>query len=266
MPSYRYTRDQIAATLDHSVLLPQLTVEEARASIIIGRDYGARSCCVRPCDVKMAAAELKGTSTLVCTVIGFPHGANSTAVKVLEAQQAVEDGAVELDMVLNIGRLRSGDDAYVLADIAAVVAVAHAASSPKAAIVKVILENAYLDDEQKARGCRLIEAAGAEFAKTSTGFAVVTGDKAAGATIPDLKLMRATCSAGIEIKAAGGVRTLDALLQVMAVGVTRIGCTATKAILEDFDKRTQATGGILTVAEAAGDTGTTASATTKSGY
>lgn len=231
----------IAATLDHSVLLPNLSQEEARASIRLGRDYKAKSCCVRPCDVSMAAQELKGSSTLVCTVIGFPHGSNTTEVKVAEAQRAVADGAVELDMVLNVARLKSGDDAFVLADISAVVAVAHAANC----IVKVILENAYLDDEQKTRGCRLIEAAGAEFAKTSTGFAVVSGDKAAGATIPDLVLMRATCGAGLQIKAAGGVRTLDALLQVLALGVTRIGCTATKAILDDFDKRTETTSGVL---------------------
>ena len=257
MPSY--TRDQIAGTLDHSVLLPQLTVDEARTSILLGREFGARSCCVKPSDVKMAAELLKGSPTLVCTVIGFPHGSSTTAVKVCEAQQAVADGAVELDMVLNIGRLRSGDDAYVQADIAAVVAVAHA-RTPKA-IVKVILENAYLDDEQKARGCKLIEAAGAEFAKTSTGFAVVTGDKPAGATIPDLKLMRATCSPAVEIKAAGGVRTLDALLGVLEVGTTRIGCTATKAIMEDFAKRTEGSGGILTVASTAagGGAGTSAS-------
>jgi deoxyribose-phosphate aldolase len=254
MPSY--TRAQIAATLDHSVLMPNLTTEEARASIRLGRQYGARSCCVRPSDIAMAAEELRGSSTLVCTVVGFPHGAQTTAVKAFEAQQACAAGAVELDMVLNIGRLRSGDDAYVAADIAAVVAVAHAAT-PRA-IVKVIMENAYLDDAQKARACRLIEAAGAEFAKTSTGFAVVTGDKAAGATVPDLVLMRAACGAGVEIKAAGGVRTLDALLGVMAVGATRIGCTATKAIMEDFDARTAASGGVLTVDGAAPGAGTAA--------
>jgi deoxyribose-phosphate aldolase len=255
MPSY--TREKIAGSLDHSVLLPQLTVEEARASILVGREHGVKSCCVKPSDVRMAAELLKGTPTLVCTVIGFPHGSSSTAVKVAEAQQAVADGAVELDMVLNIGRLRSGDDAYVQADIAAVVAVAHSAS-PRA-IVKVILENAYLNDEEKVRGCRLIEGAGAEFAKTSTGFAVVTGDKPAGATIPDLVLMRATCSPAVEIKAAGGVRTLDSLLGVLEVGATRIGCTATKAIMEEFKKRTEGSGGVLTVGPAAAGAATSAS-------
>lgn len=259
MPSY--TRADIAAMLDHSVLVPHLTTEEARAAIRQGRAYGVRSCCVRPCDVRMAAEELRGSSTLVCTVIGFPHGAQCTPVKVCEAALACADGAVELDMVLNISKLRSGEDAYVAADIAAVVAVAHSAS-PRA-IVKVIMETAYLDEEQKARACRLIEGAGAEFAKTSTGFAVVTGDKAAGATIPDLILMRSVCSAAVEVKAAGGVRTLDALLGVMAVGATRIGCTASKAILEDFEARTAATGGVLTVEASSG---ATATATATSGY
>jgi len=256
-----YSRQDIASTLDHSVLLPQLTVEEARESIRIGRKYGARSCCVKPCDVRIAVEELRGSQTLVCTVIGFPHGSSSTAVKVFEAEQAVNDGATELDMVLNIGRLRTGDDEYVKADIAAVVAVAHAAS-PRAT-VKVILENAYLDEEQKLRGCKLIEAAGAEFAKTSTGFAVVTGDKSAGATLPDLQLMRATCGPLVQIKAAGGVRTLDTLLSVLEVGVTRIGCTATKAIMDDFDNRTKDTGGVLTYS---GASNKVTSSTVSSGY
>jgi deoxyribose-phosphate aldolase len=256
MPTY--TRASIQAMLDHSVLVPSLTVEEARAAIRLGRDFGAKSCCVRPSDVLMAAEELSGSATLVCTVIGFPHGSQCTAVKVCEATLACEQGAVELDMVLNIGRLRSGDDAYVAADIAAVVAVAHAA--PRRAIVKVIMETAYLDDAQKARACALIEGAGAEFVKTSTGFAVVTGDKAAGATLPDLRLMRAACGPGVEVKAAGGVRTLDALLAAAAAGATRIGCTATRAILEEFDARTAATGGVLTVAAEAGAAGSVAAA------
>ena len=132
-----YTRAQLAATIDHSVLLPQLTRRDAEAAIVLGRDCGAASCCVRPCDIRLAAGLLRGSSTLVCTVIGFPHGSHATEVKVAEAQQALSDGAVELDMVLNIGRLRNGtaeDDAFVEADIAAVVAAAHAHSPP--AIVK----------------------------------------------------------------------------------------------------------------------------------
>jgi len=164
---------------------------------------------------------------LVSTVVGFPHGSSTTAAKLVEAEHALADGAHELDMVLNIGRLRSGRDDEVRAEIAAIVEVAVAAG----AIVKVILENAYLDDEQKIRGCRLAEAAGAHFVKTSTGFAP------GGATIEDLKLMRASVSPKVQVKAAGGVRTLDALLEVMSVGVTRVGATATETILEDFKVR-----------------------------
>jgi deoxyribose-phosphate aldolase len=231
-----YTRAQLLATIDHSVLQPQLTTAEARAAILLGRAHGAASCCVRPCDVALAAALLAGSPTLVCTVIGFPHGSVSTACKVAEAVAALADGAVELDMVANIGRLRSGDaDAYVQEDIAAVVGAARARGG---GAVKVILENAYLSDEQKARGCRLAEAAGAAYVKTSTGFAAnLPSGAAAGATLPDLALMRATCSAAVRVKAAGGVRTLDQLLAVLAAGATRVGATATAAIAAEFDAR-----------------------------
>jgi deoxyribose-phosphate aldolase len=163
----------------------------------------------------------------VGTTIGFPHGNHATETKVFEARRALDDGATELDMVLKIGALKSGRDEAVRADIAAVVEVAHAAG----AIVKVIFENAYLTEDEKIRGCRLAEAAGADFVKTSTGFAP------SGATHDDLRLMRANTSAHVAIKAAGGVRTLDALLAVMELGVTRIGATATKAIIDDFRAR-----------------------------
>ena len=232
------------------MLQPQLTRDEARAAILLGRELGAASCCVRPSDVALAAELLAGSSTLVSTVIGFPHGSTTTEVKVFEARQALAAGAVELDMVLNVARLRSGDAAYVQADIAAV--VAECAARP-GALVKVILENAYLSDEQKREGCRLLEAAGAAFAKSSTGFAVVTGDKAAGATLPDLRLMRAACGPTVRVKAAGGVRTLDALLDCLGVGCARVGATATKAILDEFDRRATATNGeLVLVGTAAG--------------
>jgi deoxyribose-phosphate aldolase len=168
---------------------------------------------------------------LVGTVVGFPHGAHATTTKVAEAQRALADGAVELDMVLAVGRLRSGADVYVEADIRAVVEVALA----EGAIVKVILENAYLDDEQKVRGCRLAESAGAHFVKTSTGFAP------SGATLEDLRLMRASVSPHVQVKAAGGVRTLDALVDVLNAGASRVGATATEVILEDYLARTRAT-------------------------
>jgi deoxyribose-phosphate aldolase len=178
-------------------------------------------------------------------VIGFPHGSSTTATKVFEARDALANGATELDMVIQIGALRSGRDTDVQADIAAVVEVAHEAG----AIVKVIFENAYLTDDEKIRACHLSEAAGADFVKTSTGFAP------GGATHDDLRLMRANTSPHIQVKAAGGVRTLDALLEVMALGTTRIGATATATIVDEFRARkagrTPATAG----AQGAGEAG-----------
>jgi deoxyribose-phosphate aldolase len=163
----------------------------------------------------------------VSTVVGFPHGSSATATKVFEAERALDDGARELDMVLNIGRLRSGLADEVRDDIAAVVEIA----ADRGGIVKVIFENAFLDDAQKVLACRLSEEAGATFVKTSTGFAP------SGATIDDLRLMRRSVGPDVQVKAAGGVRTLDALLEVMAIGVTRVGATATETILEDFKAR-----------------------------
>jgi deoxyribose-phosphate aldolase len=221
--SYR----DVAKTIDHSLLRPELDDAFVEDGCRLAARYDVASVCVRPVDVGRAAAILAGTDVKVGTVIGFPHGSSTTATKVFEARQALEDGAQELDMVIDIGALRSGRDADVEADIAAVVEVAHAGG----AIVKVILENAYLTDDEKVRGCRATEAAGADFVKTSTGFAP------SGATHEDLALMRRTVSPHIEVKAAGGVRTLDALLAVMDLGVTRVGATATSTILDDFRQR-----------------------------
>lgn len=221
------TYEQLAATIDHSLLRPELTLDEVRDGCRLAADYAVKSVCVRPADVRLCVAELAGSTVEVGTVIGFPHGSTTTATKVFEAKTALEEGATELDMVLNIGRLRSGEDAAVEEDIAAVVE-----SAKGAAIVKVILENAYLDDDQKRRGCRAAESAGADFVKTSTGFAP------SGATIDDLVLMRESVSESVQVKAAGGVRSLDSLLEVMSVGVTRIGATRTAEILDDYRART----------------------------
>jgi deoxyribose-phosphate aldolase len=181
---------------------------------------------VKPCSVALAARQLAGSSVAVGTVIGFPHGSSVTATKVFEARQALTDGATELDMVINIGALRSGQVDAVRQEIGAVVAAAH----PRA-IVKVILENAYLTDDEKVLGCHLAEEAGADFVKTSTGFGP------GGATLADLRLMRATVGGAVQVKAAGGVRTLDALLDVIDAGATRVGATATAAILNEFKRR-----------------------------
>ena len=219
------TRAQLAKTIDHSLLRPELTDQEVIAGCEVARKYNVASVCCKPSHVKLAAKCLKGSDVAVGTTIGFPHGAHTTAVKVAEAKQALADGATELDLVINIGALRSGRVDDVREDIRAVVETARGK-----AIVKVILENAYLTDEQKILACKLIEAAGADFVKTSTGFAP------SGATIADLKLMRASVSPRVQVKAAGGIRTLEAALEVIDVGVTRIGATATAAILDAFKR------------------------------
>ena len=221
------TERDIAKTIDHSLLRPELDDAFVEDGCRLAAEYDVASVCVRPADVRRAAGLLAGTDVAVGTVIGFPHGGHRTDTKVFEARQALADGATELDMVIQIGALKSGRDDDVQADIAAVVELAHASG----AIVKVIFENAYLTDDEKVRACHLSEAAGADFVKTSTGFAP------GGATHEDLALMRRSVSPHIQVKAAGGVRTLDALLDVMALGVTRVGATATKAILDDFRAR-----------------------------
>jgi deoxyribose-phosphate aldolase len=221
--SYR----DVAKVIDHSLLRPELDDAFVTAGCELAAAYDVASVCCRPADVMRATGILQGTDVKVGTTIGFPHGNHVTAIKVAEARQALADGALELDMVLRIGALKSGRDGEVQADIAAVVEVAH----DHGAIVKVIFENAYLTDDEKVRACRLTEAAGGDFVKTSTGFAP------SGATLDDLRLMRANTSPHVQVKAAGGVRTLDALLEVMAVGVTRCGATATAAMLDDFRAR-----------------------------
>jgi deoxyribose-phosphate aldolase len=221
------TERDIAKAIDHSLLRPELDDAFVEAGCRLAAEYDVASVCVRPADVGRARAILVGTDVAVGTVVGFPHGSHRTETKVFEARQALADGATELDMVIQIGALKSGRDADVQADIQAVVDVVHEGG----AIVKVIFENAYLTDDEKIRACHLSEAAGADFVKTSTGFA------SGGATHDDLRLMRANTSPSIGVKAAGGVRTLDALLEVMALGTTRIGATATKTIIDDFRAR-----------------------------
>jgi len=221
------TERDIAKTIDHSLLRPELDDAFVEDGCRLAARYDVASVCCRPADVKRANAILTGTDVAVGTTIGFPHGNHRTETKVLEARQALADGATELDMVIQIAALKSGRDADVEADIRAVVDVAHAAG----AIVKVIFENAYLTDDEKVRACHLTAAAGGDFVKTSTGFAL------SGATHDDLRLMRANTPWNIGVKAAGGVRTLDALLAVMDLGVTRIGATATETIILDFRAR-----------------------------
>jgi deoxyribose-phosphate aldolase len=223
----RLTYQQIAKSIDHSLLRPELDDAFITAGCRLAVQYDVASATVRPADVARARSLLKGSNVVVGTVVGFPHGSSTTETKVFEARRAIEAGAREVDMVIDIAGLISGRDDEVREQIAAVVDVAHKSG----ALVKVILENAYLNDAQKVRGCQLVEAAGADFVKTSTGFAPT------GATMEDLALMRRTVSPRVQVKAAGGVRTLDALLAVLDLGVTRVGATATAAILDEFRTR-----------------------------
>ena len=221
------TYEQLAKVIDHSLLKPELTEAEVLAGCELAAQYHVATVCVKPCHVTLAKEALKDSDVLVSTVIGFPHGSNRTPIKVAEARLAMDEGALELDMVLNIGELRSGKVDLVREDIKAVVDVAHA----RGVKVKVILENAYLTDQEKVTACRLAEAAGADWVKTSTGFAP------SGATLEDLRLMRSSVSEHVQVKSAGGVRTLDALLGVIEAGVTRSGATTTKQMLDEFKQR-----------------------------
>lgn len=227
LSSKTITFEQLAKTIDHSLLRPELTRDDVIAGCRLAHAYHTATVCVKPCHVRLAAGQLKESDVLVSTVVGFPHGSSTTAVKVAEALQAINDGAQELDMVLNIGELRSGSYDFVRGDIKAVCDAAHARDVK----VKVILENAYLTNEQKVIACTLCEEAGADWVKTSTGFAP------SGAALEDLRLMRSSVGPSVQVKAAGGVRTLDALLAVIDAGCTRCGATATAAILDEFMKR-----------------------------
>ncbi len=221
------TAADIAGMIDHSLLRPELTSDEVVEGCRLAAAYDVASVCVRPCDVALAKDLLKQTGVKVTTVIGFPHGSHATSVKVFEAREAIEAGAVELDMVLNIGRLRSRAYEFVEQDIRAVVEAAHV----RGASVKVILENAYLTDDLKREACRICERAGADFVKTSTGFAP------GGATLADLRLMRESVGPRVRVKAAGGIRSLDRALAVRQAGAARLGASATRAIVEEARAR-----------------------------
>ena len=218
---------EIAKTLDHSTLQPFLTEDDIRKGCDVALEYDTATVCARPGDMPLVVKLLEGSEVKPCTVIGFPHGAHHTAVKVFEAERALDDGCRELDMVLNIGRLLHGEEAYVQDEIAALARAAHA----RQAILKVILETCYLNDEQKKTACRLSEAAGADFVKTSTGYG------SAGATVADVRLMRASVSEKVRVKASGGIRTLDMVLACRNAGAARCGVSATVKIMEEAKER-----------------------------
>ncbi len=222
-----WTPRDIAKMIDHSLLRPELTPEDVVKGCAVARKYDTATVCCAPSDVALCRRELAGSDVKVAAVVGFPHGYSTTAAKVFEAERAIADGAHELDMVLHIGKLRGGDLEYVRSDVKAVVDVAHRSGVR----VKVILENCYLTDDQKRAGCEACEEAGADWVKTSTGFGK------GGATMEDLKLMRAAVSPKVQVKAAGGVRDLDTALKVREIGCTRFGATATEAIMEEAFRR-----------------------------
>ncbi|MEO0061020.1 MAG: hypothetical protein RL343_638 [Actinomycetota bacterium] len=228
--TYRgYTLEQVAKTIDHSILKPDFTYADVAAGAELALKYNTASYCIRPMDVAAAAKALAGSTVNVCTVIGFPHGSTTTAVKAFETADAIANGAVEIDMVMNVSAMVTGDFDFVEQDIRAVVEVAHAAG----ASVKVIFETAFLNDEQIILACELTEKAGADYVKTSTGFA------SEGATTHNVALMKKTVGERLKVKSSGGVRTLDQLIDYMDLGVTRSGCSATAQVLEEFIAKAQ---------------------------
>ena len=221
----RYSKEQIAKTIDHSLLKPEMTREEVRRGCEIASKYSVASVCCKPSDVKFCAEILRDSDVEIGTVVGFPHGSSTTETKVFETKQALLDGATEIDMVLNIGKLKSGLFEEVKFDIASVVEAANGK------MVKVILENAYLTNEEKVIACKLTEEAGAQYVKTSSGYAP------SGATIDDVKLMKSSISSHMKVKSAGGVRTLDALIEMLDAGVERSGATTTSTMIEEYLER-----------------------------
>jgi deoxyribose-phosphate aldolase len=222
-----YTYADIAKMIDHSLLNPTIAQDALETGCRLALDYNTASVCIMPYYLKRCAEILRGSTVRAGTTIGFPHGGHTTAAKVAEARQAIADGGEELDMVVNISQVLSGNWPYVRADLEAVIDATHQAGRK----VKVIFENCYLTDAQKIRLCEICGEVGADWVKTSTGYG--TG----GATLDDLKLMRAHSPPHVQVKAAGGVRDLDTLLAVRAVGVTRVGATRTKEMLDECKRR-----------------------------
>jgi len=222
-----YTYEDIAKMIDHSLLNPSLTDMELERGCQQAVDYNCASVCIMPYYLKRCAEILRGSTVRPSTTIGFPHGGHTTAIKLAEAKQALDDGGQELDMVVNISKVLSDDWAYVRQDIKAVTDLTH----DRGGRIKVIFENCYLKDEHKIRLCEICGELRADWVKTSTGYG------SGGATLDDLKLMRAHSPAYVQVKAAGGVRDLDRLLEIRALGVTRAGASRTVAILEECKRR-----------------------------
>jgi deoxyribose-phosphate aldolase len=222
------TVQEVAKTIDHALLKPAMTRSEVTDGLALAAEYDVYSVCVRPSDVLYAVEELTGTDVKVGTVIGFPHGVTHTNTKLAEIKQAITDGAKEVDIVLNIGWVKSGMFGEVENELGILTAAAYGGRIEQ---VKVILETAYLTENEIAAASKAVEASGAHFVKTSTGFA------GAGATLENLKIMKASTSNKVELKASGGVTNLDTLLEMRELGVTRFGTSATQVILDDLASR-----------------------------
>ncbi|MDN3202773.1 deoxyribose-phosphate aldolase [Algoriphagus sediminis] len=234
----KYSYKQLAKMIDHSLLHPTMTDKELIEGCKTAIDYDVAAVCIKPYFVKETAKILKGSGVAVCSVIGFPHGNSTTEIKVLETRKACEDGATEIDMVVNAGKALGEDWDYVKHEIQAI----NEECKKNGAILKVIFENDFLpEDKFKIRLCEICSDLGVAFIKTSTGYGFVKGSDGkysyAGATEKDLKLMRKYAGSEVQIKAAGGIRNLDGLIKVMDLGCTRLGASATIAILEEAKKR-----------------------------
>lgn len=237
---------QMAKLIDHSLLHPAMTDAEIEAGLEIAKKYNVAAACIKPYSIPAARKVLAGTDVAICAVIGFPHGNSTTGIKVAEAREAMLTGAHEIDMVVNVGKVLGGDWDYVRDEIRAVNNTVTSirlggAADGRTGILKAILENDYLREEHIARLCRICTELRVAFVKTSTGYGFVRQDNAMysykGATVPHLRLMKESCGPDVQIKAAGGVRTLDEFLCVMALGVSRVGASATVAIMEEAQKR-----------------------------
>lgn len=227
----------MAKMIDHSLLHPTMTDADIQKGLEIARDYKVAACCIKPYSIPHARTVLDGTDVKICAVIGFPHGNSCTAIKVAEAVDAVKQGAPEIDMVVNVGKVLGGDWEYVKNEVQKI----NEAVVKESGILKVIFENDYLGDKEIIRLCKICSEIGVAFIKTSTGYGFVKQDNGMysynGATLPHLKLMREHADPKVQIKAAGAVRTLDDLLNIMALGVTRVGATATVQMLDEAKKR-----------------------------
>ena len=229
----------LAKMIDHSLLHPTMTDREIEDGLRISLRYNVATACIKPYSIPHARKVLSGSDVKICAVIGFPHGNSTTKMKVMEAREAVVEGAHEIDMVVNIGKVLTDDWNYVSEEIAAI----NTAVTREGAILKVIFENDYLGETEILKLCWICTEIGVAFVKTSTGYGFVKDSAGSGmysykgATFPHLKLMREHCGENVQIKAAGGVRTLEDLIRVKALGVTRVGATATVSMLEEAKKR-----------------------------